>query len=448
MSQLTAPLAGTHDRFGAELRRRDYVTAVLAEVVRARGYERLAMPILERASSFAEDVIGLSPWPEWHPAGVFHVEITDFADGYRAVASSSRAVLIPEGTVPVARWLAGCLAGEGNLILPLKIFYDVPCHRNEPVDTLSATKRREFSQFGVEILGAANPAADVEILTVIRDGLVAVGVPPAAVRVRLNNVEIFNQVVGDCGLVGKATIALKEILDALAECRAGKDPGRAAGLRAALAGLLDDRGVTGGRRAACELLAGHASGYVDDRVRTTLGGAAREQLDALAEMQAALVAVGIPVSVDFGVVRSHEYYTGLAFEVDVTTGAGTQVEIAGGGRYDKLVGHFLPPDGPAAVPSTGFAFGVERVVATLAELGVFTGSAARTTVDRFDPASAEILLVPPGGQGPVAGYLHARAAADRLRPDRRVDIWVGDTADPTRIAGYTAARHISEVRAC
>lgn len=444
----TSPLPGTRDRFGAEVRRRDYVSGVLLDTAYTRGYERLAVPLLERAVSFSEEVVGRSPWPEWNPRGVFTVGVPDYSLNYETKVAEIQAVLIPEGTVSVARWLAGRLQRHGSGALPLKICYDLPCHRNEPVEALSGTKLREFSQFGVEVLGAANPAADAEVMTFVHDGLVALGVPSEAVRIRVNDVRIFIWAVSECGFSHEIAISCKEYLDALAECRAASKPKRTAGLSKSLADLLDAQRLTAGQRAVWDAMATHETGEADAGIRGVLGRECLPWLDGLADMRDALSSVGIVARVDLGVVRSHEYYTSVAFEVDVTTPVRTYVEVAGGGRYDKLIGHFLPAqvDGPRAVPSTGFAFGIERLASLLGSLGVFTGPpVVRSVRYRFDEASAEVLLVPRCDGSRFWAYLAARAAVGRSKG--RTDIWVGED-DRTAIDDYARARGITEVQWC
>jgi histidyl-tRNA synthetase len=439
------PLPGTRDRYGAELRRRDYIAATLRHTAYARGFEPLAVPLLERTASFSEDVVGRSPWPEWNPLGVFTVPVTDYTTGYDDQAGTTQALLIPEGTVSVARWTAARLATLGDAALPVRVCYDLPCHRNEPVDVLTGTKLREFSQFGVEIIGPANAAADAEVVLFVHDALTALGVPAGAIRVRLNDVAIFRKSAADSGLAHEAAIAVKELLDALAECRAGKQPERRDNLAAALAGILDGHQLTSEQRRRWELMARHDTGWTDPATRRILGPAYTAHLDQLQQLRDQLAAAGLTVAVDLGVVRSHEYYTGVSFEVDVVDGGTVHTEIAGGGRYDKLIAHFTDQAGPASVPATGFAFGMERLAALLAGLGAFDVPAQRQVEYRFDHAAADQLLIPTQDAGTVAGYLRARAAAT---PGKRTDIWVGEAASEEQVAAYASARGIGEVIWC
>jgi hypothetical protein len=98
------------------------------------------------------------------------------------------------------------------------------------------------------------------------------------------------------------------------------------------------------------------------------------------------------------------------------------------------------------VPATGFAFGVERLTALLADTGAFERTALRSRQYRFNDASADVLAVPRRNPGTASGYLRAHAAADRRM--RRVDVWVGDQTDEVTLHAYTAARGIREVVWC
>jgi histidyl-tRNA synthetase len=256
---------------------------------------------------------------------------------------------------------------------------------------------------------------------------------------------VFRKCAADSGLTHEAAIAVKELLDVLAECRASKQPERRDDLAAALARILDDHQLMSEQRRRWELMVRHDTGYTDPATRRILGPAYTEHLDQLQELRDQLATAGLSVAVDLGVVRSHEYYTGVSFEVDVVHDGTVHAEIAGGGRYDKLIAHFTDHVGPASVPATGFAFGLERLAALLASLGVFDVPAQRQVEYRFDHAAADQLLVATSGAGTVAGYLRARAA---ITPGKRADIWVGDPVTEERIAAYAAARGIGEVIWC
>jgi len=413
-------------------------------VVERAGYEQLMVPLIERAASFSEEIVGDSPWPEWDQRGCFYLSVRDYGADYDQVVGETPAVLIPEGTISVSRWLGGLLDQPEPVVLPLKVWYELPCPRNELLDTLSETKRREFTQFGLEVLGAANPAADTEVLCLVQDLLTAVGVDPAGLRARLSDVRVFNQMVEESEVPQADRIALKEAMDGIAECRAGKRPERLPALLRAAEEVLDRQHLQPGAREAWRQVLDHAAGRVTKELRSALGAANHDALDHLDEMQRELTATGLGATVDLCVVRSHEYYTGLSFELDIVTPAATYVEVAGGGRYDKLVGNFTQAVAGGVVPCTGFAFGVERVAAVLEALDLFGDPTTTSTRHDFSDSSADVLALPLRDPSAVAGYLATRDKVQAQRQNFRVDIYVGDDADEESVAGYARARGISQ----
>ena len=413
-------------------------------MVERAGYEQLMVPLIERAASFSEEIVGDSPWPEWDQRGCFYLSVRDYGADYDQVVGETPAVLIPEGTISVSRWLGGLLDQPEPVVLPLKVWYELPCPRNELLDTLSETKRREFTQFGLEVLGAANPAADTEVLCLVQDLLTAVGVDPAGLRARLSDVRVFNQMVEESEVPQADRIALKEAMDGIAECRAGKRPERLPALLRAAEEVLDRQHLQPGAREAWRQVLDHAAGRVTKELRSALGAANHDALDHLDEMQRELTATGLGATVDLCVVRSHEYYTGLSFELDIVTPAATYVEVAGGGRYDKLVGNFTQAVAGGVVPCTGFAFGVERVAAVLEALDLFGDPTTTSTRHDFSDSSADVLALPLRDPSAVAGYLATRDKVQAQRQNFRVDIYVGDDADEESVAGYARARGISQ----
>ena len=69
------------------------------------------------------------------------------------------------------------------------------------------------------------------------------------------------------------------------------------------------------------------------------------------------------IQFDFSLARGLDYYTGLIYEAVLTDGETTVGSIAGGGRYDGLVGMFSGKD----IPAVGVSIGIERVFAILEE---------------------------------------------------------------------------------
>jgi histidyl-tRNA synthetase len=439
LSDVNAPLTGMADMFGVALRRRQYVTATLAELVRLHGYEQVEVPLVERSTSFSESVVGRSPWPEWDVRGCFYLTVPDYPTSYTDAPIETEALLVPEGTISVTRWLGHQLAENPEMSFPIKLFYDMPCFRNEVVSGLTGLKRRQFTQFGLEVLGARPGHSDIESIYLISAGLAALGVPSRSTRIRIGDVGVFNRLVELGGIGEDAAIDLKEALDALAECKAGKQPERAPALAEQMRRVLDEATVEPQLRATWLGLAQEpdslavVSALQDDLIDGRL-----EHVITLVNV---LRELDVSAEIDLSVVRSHEYYTGIAFEIDVLAGDRVFVEVGGGGRYDKLVKHFIPNGTIDSVPATGFAFGVERLVELLDYLDLLTHQHQSVTTIGLHESPAHVLLVP----GPTAdGYLSAvRVAASDRAAGHAVDVYLGE---PDQWAAYAAARGIRRIR--
>lgn len=436
VSEFNKPLNGLVDVFGPDLRRKRFVTAVLNDVARRHGYEPLEIPLIERTTSFSEEVVGRSPWPEWDQRGCFYLTVPHYYGSYDASPVNSGALLVPEATISVTRWLGRLLSQQPDVVFPLKISYTTPCFRNELIDQLDSLKRRQFTQFGMEILGASLGHPDLDAIHSLAASVREFGAPEQSVRVRIGDVGVFNRLVELSELAAGPAIRMKEALDAVAECKAGKQPGRRSRLVSTVRSVVEEEGIPEKWAALwVDLTAGDDSpavlAQVDDEV-------IRARLVRLAGLAASLEQLGVNAAVDLCVVRSHEYYTGIAFEVDIRTDQQVFIEVGGGGRYDRLVEHFVTGGHITAVPATGWAFGVERLVGVLEQLGLLGQERSATTTVSLGSASADLLVVP--GLN-AASYVNAsRIAAKHRDSGRCVDVYVGD---PVGWRRYASARGIA-----
>ncbi|HRQ86658.1 MAG TPA: hypothetical protein PLY16_00950, partial [Candidatus Saccharibacteria bacterium] len=70
-------MQGFDEFVGVKLEKADFVSRVLTDLVRHTGYQQIAIPVVEQASSFSEEVVGESPWPGFSEKGCYHFEIKD-----------------------------------------------------------------------------------------------------------------------------------------------------------------------------------------------------------------------------------------------------------------------------------------------------------------------------------------------------------------------------------
>jgi len=236
------PITGMRDLFGVELRRRRYLVQSLTGVAESFGYEPVSVSLVERAEAYSEEIVGMSPWPEWNRKGCFFFDVEDYERAYTEAPGITRAVLVPEGTLSITRWLGAQLGSAGaDSRLPLKIYYEQSCFRNELTGSLTGTKGRQFAQFGVEILGGRGPVADVEPLVLAHEMIRQVAGDNLEIVFRISSNKLFLALAERCGLTLRARVQLKEWLDTLAECRAGKGLERAQATREATMDFLGER---------------------------------------------------------------------------------------------------------------------------------------------------------------------------------------------------------------
>jgi len=243
---------------------------------------------------------------------------------------------------------------------------------------------RQFMQFDADTVGAASVAADAEICMMAADTLERVGIARGDYIVKINNRKVLDGVLEAIGLGGddKANTRLT-VLRAIDKLdRLGAD-----GVSALLGtGRKDESGDftkgAGLESAAIEKVLAFtaARGATTDEtianLRNVVAGSARgeEGVNELAEIGALIDAGKYQdrVTIDPSVVRGLEYYTGPVYEAEltftVTNEDGQPVRfgsVAGGGRYDGLVGRFRSEP----VPATGFSIGVSRLFSALQNVG-------------------------------------------------------------------------------
>ena len=251
--------------------------------------------------------------------------------------------LRPEGTASVLRAaLEANLHKAGNL--PVKLWYSGSYYRYERPQK---GRYRHFSQVGAEAIGAEDPALDAELIILADQAYRSLGL--AQFRILLNS-------LGD------------------KECRPV--------YREALQGFLRDLDLDEDTRRRIEI---NPLRVLDDKrpdVQAQLAGAPllRDYLcDACKtyheEVRDLLTAAGVVYEDDDKLVRGLDYYTRTTFEF-VHDGLGSQSAVGGGGRYDGLSEMIGGP----ALPSVGWALGVDRTVLALEAEGIEPDVPATTSV--------------------------------------------------------------------
>lgn len=313
MSKLQ-PVRGTHDLLPDEYRRFAHVVGTARDVARLYGYREMATPIFEFTELFARGI--------GETTDVVSKEMYTFKD-----RGDESLTLRPEYTAGICR--AFVSNGELHQQLPLKLFGAGPMFRYERPQK---GRQRQFHQIDLEVLGAPEPGADIEVISVAADILDRLTILDRCV-LKINSLGdpecrgIYRQVLVDY---------YSGHMDRLSEDSKGR-------LQRNPLRILDSKDE--GDKA----LNVNAPSFADH-----LNDASR---DFFKSVQDGLTAAGVPFEVDPGLVRGLDYYTHTAFEF-VTTHLGAQGTVLGGGRYDGLIAELGGP--PTA--GIGWAGGIERLM--------------------------------------------------------------------------------------
>jgi len=328
-------LPGFRDFFPEDLAVRRWIESAWHGASRAAGFQEFDGPVLEALELFTaksgDEISG---------------QLYTFVDkGDRPVA------LRPEMTPTLARMMA---ARASQLARPIK-WYCVPeFYRYEKPQR---GRLRAFQQWNVDVLGASEPAADAEPIAVALDALRRLGIGPRDVRVHVNDRRLLARTLRELDVAPAQDADVLAIVDKLERDR---------GARERLEKLL-------GAKRAQALLA-----FCDEF-----------PLERAPELSAVLDAcheygIGEALVPDFRIVRGLAYYTGPVWEI--FDAARELRAVAGGGRYDNLIGAMGGPD----LPALGFGMGDAVLGELLAAKGL-----APTTLPRVDvvvvPIVAELL---------------------------------------------------------
>ena len=312
MSSQLQPARGTRDLIGEEFRRHHAVAEAARRISALYGFEEWATPLFEDTRVFAR---GLGDTSD-----VVSKEMYSFED-----RGGDSITLRPEFTAGIAR---AYLTNGWQQFAPMKLSVHGPLFRYERPQK---GRYRQFHQIDAEIIGAAEPAADVELLVMADQLLKELGINDG-VTLQLNTLgDTPSRDAWRAALVGYFNDhkgALSE--DSLS--RLEKNPLR----------ILDSKDPK-------DRPIADAAPVIDDY----LSGEAQDFFGAVT---AGLDAAGVAWTRNAALVRGLDYYRHTAFEF-VTDRLGAQGTVLGGGRYDGLIENLGGP----ATPAVGWAAGIERL---------------------------------------------------------------------------------------
>ena len=336
-----SPARGMRDLLPADVAVRDHVLESISAVYRRYGYQRIETPALENIERLQsgegadnEKLIfqvlrrGLPPEVA---AGTSLRELVDLGLRY-------------DLTVPLTRFYGN---NHASLPMPFRSLQVGPVWR---ADRPQRGRYRQFYQCDIDMIGEPSVLAEAELIEATSEALAAIGL--TGTTIRLSDRRFLAALAADCGVPAEAQDTFFITVDKLDKI--GWD-----GVRAELVELGFDAARVAAVAEKIQGLTGVPADKLADTLADSVPGLARPVVEDLAATGASLDRLAGERSLswqfDPTLVRGMGYYTGQVFEIIHPEMSGS---VAGGGRYDKLIGRSLGHD----VPACGFSIGFERIV--------------------------------------------------------------------------------------
>mgnify|MGYP004689632313 FL=1 len=334
------PVKGTRDYLPKETEIRDYLQNIIMETYSSAGFQRITTPIIEDSVNLDKSEGGEnlnlifkilkrgkkldSALAGEHPT---EKELADMGLRY-------------DLTLPLSRYYAN---NRNELLSPFKVIQMDRVYRAERPQK---GRLREFMQCDIDIIGNESRDAEIELILTTTKALNRVGL--SDYKVKINDRRILSDIFAYAGFATEDNEKLAIIFDK--QDKIGID-----GVKAE----LEENGFD--QTCIDKFIALFADGTLTlDSVANVCDASYVTELQRIIDAVTTVSKGTIPVEFCPSLVRGQGYYTGTIFEVEA---AGYSGAVAGGGRYDNLIGKFLNEDTPAV----GFSIGFERIFGILME---------------------------------------------------------------------------------
>ena len=334
------PVKGTRDYLPKETEIRDYLQNIIMETYSSAGFQRITTPIIEDSVNLDKSEGGEklnlifkilkrgkkldSALAGEHPT---EKELADMGLRY-------------DLTLPLSRYYAN---NRNELLSPFKVIQMDRVYRAERPQK---GRLREFMQCDIDIIGNESRDAEIELILTTTKALNRVGL--SDYKVKINDRRILSDIFAYAGFSTEDNEKLAIIFDK--QDKIGID-----GVKAE----LEENGFD--QTCIDKFIALFADGTLTlDSAANVCDASYVTELQRIIDAVTTVSKGTIPVEFCPSLVRGQGYYTGTIFEVEA---AGYSGAVAGGGRYDNLIGKFLNED----IPAVGFSIGFERIFGILME---------------------------------------------------------------------------------
>lgn len=335
------PLKGMRDLLPREQTLRDYIQGQILATYRAAGFQRISTPILE-------DMENLDKSDGGDNLNLIFKVLKRGDKLEKALQSGDEKQLSDMGlrydlTLPLSRYYA---AHRNELPTPFKVIQTDRVYRAERPQK---GRLREFVQCDIDILGDGSPNAEVELIDVTARALLAIGF--TGFTVNINDRRILRAMLQKMGFAA-------EDLDSVCVSFDKLDKVGADGVKAE----LTEKAFPAAAVEALDAFL-RAGDFSLEAVSAQVGDESlTADLRYVIATSEKIAARRYGIAYAPSLVRGQGYYTGMVFEVTCPQFSGA---VAGGGRYDNMVGKFIGQQ----VPAVGFSIGFERVCGILLEQG-------------------------------------------------------------------------------
>lgn len=347
----TGPARGMRDFLPEDVRRRQFVIGVIADVYQKYAFEPLETPSVENIETLQ------GKYGEEGDRLIFKI----LKRGEGAETGQADLALRYDLTVPLARVIA-----EYRSKLP-KFFKRYQVQPVWRADRPQKGRFREFYQCDVDAIGSTSMTVEAELLSAAADVFVALGFKDF--QIVINHRKLLNAVLAHAGV-----------------------PAELHGVTLVIMDKADKIGMDGVRT---ELAEKGIASSVADTLLEQLSGTPPVDLAAWMEQQSAALndegkagiadlkqifalckgtSAGPHLALDRSLARGLSYYTGPIFEIRVPDLAGS---MGGGGRYDNLIGMFCGEN----IPASGISLGLERILVVMTERQMFPEAVVSTPAD-------------------------------------------------------------------
>lgn len=339
----TNTVKGTNDYLPAQVALRDYLQSVILKTYQSHGFERIMTPILEDIENLDKSEGGenlnlifkvLKRGEKLSEA----IENQQFKENELCDMG-----LRYDLTLPLSRYYAN---NRAKLNSPAKFIQMDRVYRAERPQK---GRLREFIQCDIDIIGSSSKSCEIELIDTTAKALLAIGIKNFIVKI--NDRRLLKNVLLTAGFK-------PEQLDSVCITIDKFDKVGAEGVRAE---LLEKEFDTASVDKMIEIF-GNLPLTLEDVKKYCTDDEALSSLTSIMEAVNAINGGDYSIQFDLSLVRGQGYYTGTIFEIQSLDFKGS---IAGGGRYDNLIGKFLNED----IPAVGFSIGFERIFAILSEAG-------------------------------------------------------------------------------